>query len=149
MATTFSLLSPSDADRLNRLLVSWHRADGLSFDGTTAAAAVRRLLKDSHVGHVWLIEVGPEAIGYVVLSFGDAQAGPDPRAYISALYLAPAWRRQGYGDRAQAFVCDVARWLKVRVLAFETASERKHAQLLYRPSSRPMPYQPLQHEAVA
>jgi GNAT superfamily N-acetyltransferase len=149
MATTFTLLRPDDADRLKGLLTRWHHADGQTLDGTSAGNAIGRLVGDSRQHHTWLIESSSEVIGYLVLTFREDQAKADPRAYVSALYVAPAWRRQGFGTKASAFVRDVAHWLKVRVLAFDIAGERKHAQLLYRPSSRMLKPLPFQHEAVA
>jgi GNAT superfamily N-acetyltransferase len=149
MATTFTLLGPHDAPRFGRLLSAWHFSEGTLLNPRVAAAAVPRLVAGTDQGHTWLIERAGEAIGYVSLTAGTVPAGAQPRLYVSALYVAPAWRGRGIGSRALGFVGEVARWRGVRVVAFETAGESKHSQLLHRQSQRPVVPASPYREAVA
>jgi GNAT superfamily N-acetyltransferase len=132
MALTFTLLSPNDAGRLSRLLEQWYWVDSQGFDLAAARQQSDRLLSNSRLGHAWIIESENSCIGYAMLTFSAAGIG-EPRAYVSALYLAPDWRGKGFGRRTELFLADVAQWLKVRLHAFDVESERKHAHSFSKP----------------
>ncbi len=136
MALMFSQLSADDAERLGRLVERWHRAEGLGFDLTAARDHLHRWLGDARLGHAWTIEYEGACIGYAILTFTAPGTLGEPKAYVSALYLVPEWRGKGLGRRTQIFLGDVARWLQVRLFAFEVESERKHAHLFSKPFRR-------------
>jgi|GEM_PF-845994 GNAT superfamily N-acetyltransferase len=139
MSLTFTLLSAEDAGRLSGLVEQWHLAEGLGFDGPAARHYLQRLLGNERSGHIWTIGCEGIDIGYVILTFGAPGSRGEPRAYVSALYLVPEWRGKGLGRRTQLFLDDVARWLQVRLFAFEIESERKHVRLFARPFRRSFP----------
>jgi GNAT superfamily N-acetyltransferase len=139
MSLTFTLLSAEDAERLRGLVERWHLAEGLGFDGPAARHYLHRLLGNDRSGHVWTIGSEGSDIGYAILTFGAPGSPSEPKAYVSALYLVPEWRGKGLGRRTQLFLADVARWLKVRLFAFEIESERKHVRVFARPFRRSNP----------
>src|SRR5215510_1394366 len=138
MSLTFTLLSAEDAERLSGLVERWHLAEGQGFDGPAARQYLHRLLANDRSGHAWTISCEGIEIGYAILTFGSGLPG-EPKAYVSALYVAPEWRGKGLGRRTQLFLADVARWLQIRLFAFEVESERKHARPFARPFRRSIP----------
>jgi GNAT superfamily N-acetyltransferase len=149
MATTFTLLGPADTERLVGLVDGWHRADRLAFDPERARVALSRLLADTRLGHAWTIGHAGEDIGYLIMTFAEPAMGGEPKAYVSALYLAPEWRGKGKGAQALGFVQEVAHWLQVRLFTFDVDGERKHAHLLSRPSQRILQSNSQPRQAVA
>jgi len=139
MSLTFTLLSAEDAERLSGLVEQWHLAEGLGFDGPAARHYLHRLLGNDRSGHVWTIGSEGNDIGYAILNFSASSSPGEPKAYVSALYLVPEWRGKGLGRRTQLFLADVARWLQVRLFAFEIESERKHVRQFARPFRRSIP----------
>ncbi len=137
MATSFRLLGSQDIDPLLFQLRRWHQDENLRFDPIGSTAGVGRILREADLGHIWMIEKGDEAIGYVVLTFQNASGTYEPRAYVSALYLIPSHRGRGTGRQAIRLMEDVGHLLRVRVHHFDTVSERKHAPFIYRRTGAP------------
>jgi GNAT superfamily N-acetyltransferase len=150
MAITFRQCAAADADLVSGLILDWHHLEGQAIDPALASRALRRLLEDSRLGHLWVIELGGMAIGYAALTFSDPAAGAPPRADIAALYLEPVHRGRGLGRRAQRFLQEVGAWLRVPGHSFDTDREQKHAALLHRPPTPHIaPEQGLERRAVA
>lgn len=132
MATHFRQLGPDDAEQLTDLLVRWHRLEGRLLDPRITRREVAKALGDNQGWHLWLIQHHEEIVGYLAISFRPGAAIEATRAYISALYLMPAFRHLGLGRQARRLVSEVGRWLRVRVFDFETEGESKHALALTR-----------------
>ena len=132
MATGFRLLGAEDIDPLLFQLRRWHQDESLRFDPIGSTAGIGRILREAELGHIWMIEKGSDAIGYMVLTFQNALGTHEPRAYVSALYLIPSHRGLGIGRQAIRLMEDVGHLLRVRIHHFDTESERKHAPFIYR-----------------
>lgn len=121
MAIEFLQLGPDDTAMLSGHLTLWHGGRGLGAE--RVERETRRLLRDDHDWHVWLIRAGGGAVGYLVLGFRGVGRSVPPRATLAALYLEPAARGRGIGSRAHRFVHEIGRWLRVGILAGDPASE--------------------------
>ena len=150
MATTFRLCAAADADVAARRIEGWLAADQAGAPRGGLREGLHRFLADSRLGHLWIIEERGVPAGYTVLTVRDHGLNGEPRAYVTALYLAAEYRGQGIGRRAERFLAEVGTWLRLQVHSFNTADERKHATTLFRtPSSASDPNITPHHRAVA
>jgi GNAT superfamily N-acetyltransferase len=150
MATSFRLCTAADADPAASHIEAWLAADEPGALLGSAREGLHRFLGDSRLGHLWIIEQRGEPAGYAVLTVRDHGLHGEPRAYVTALYLAAEYRGQGIGRRVERFLAEVGSWLRLPVHSFNTAGEQKHASALFR---APSPAAAMQvtphHRAVA
>lgn len=150
MATSFRLCAAADADAAASRIEGWLAADPAGAPLGGLREGLHRFLADSRLGHLWIIEERGVPAGYAVLTVRDHGLNGEPRAYVTALYLAAEYRGQGIGRRAERFLAEVGTWLRLQVHSFNTADERKHAAALFRtPSSSSAPNVTPHHRAVA
>lgn len=150
MATTFRLCAAADADATAGRIEGWLAADQAGTLPGSLREGLHRFLADSRQGHLWIIEQRGVPAGYAVLTVRDHGLNGEPRAYVTALYLAAEYRGQGIGRRAERFLAEVGSWLRLQVHSFNTADEQKHAAALFRtPSSASAPIVTPHHRAVA
>lgn len=150
MATTFRLCAAADADAVASRIEGWLAADQPGAPHGSPREGLRRFLSDSRLGHLWIIEQCGAPAGYAVLTVRDHGLSGEPRAYVTALYLAAEYRGQGIGRRAERFLTEVGSWLRLPVHSFNTADEQKHASALFRAAlSAATPLLTPDHRAVA
>jgi GNAT superfamily N-acetyltransferase len=103
-----------------------------SFDEARRRAIFEQFVQDPTYGRAWLIALGPQYVGYVVLtvSFSFEYRGCD--AYIDELYIAKEHRKQGIGRRAMEFVEEAARERGVNAMHLEVSRGNDAALELYR-----------------
>jgi hypothetical protein len=66
----FRLAQPPDLALLHAFMREFYAIDGYPFEEQDARAALLRLIGDDSLGRVWLIMLGDEPVGYLVLAFG-------------------------------------------------------------------------------
>ncbi|MDX2121026.1 MAG: GNAT family N-acetyltransferase [Gemmatimonadota bacterium] len=150
MATTFRLCAAADADAAAGSIGAWLSADQPGIATGGLQEGLRRFLADSRQGHLWIIEQRGLPAGYTILTVRDHGLHGEPRAYVTALYLAAEYRGQGIGRRTERFLAEVGSWLRIPVHSFNTADEQKHASALIRtPTPASAPNVSPDHRAVA
>lgn len=108
---------------------------GQSFDEPRARAATEQLLRDSHMGEIWMIGAkNGDAIGYVILTLGFSIEFGGRDAFIDEFFVASNYRGQGIGKQAIEFAAQRCRDLGVRALHLEVSRDNLRAQYLYRKS---------------
>jgi len=102
------------------------------FDEARRRVIFEQFVQDDTYGRAWLIALGPQYVGYVVLtvSFSFEYRGCD--AYIDELYIAKEHRGQGIGRQAMEFVEEAARELGVNAMHLEVSRGNDAALELYR-----------------
>jgi diamine N-acetyltransferase len=102
------------------------------FDEARRRVIFEQFVQDPAYGRAWLIALGPQYVGYVVLtvSFSFEYRGCD--AYIDELYIAKEHRKQGIGRGAVEFVEKAARELGVNAIHLEVSRGNDAALELYR-----------------
>ena len=121
MEPTFRPAADEDIDGILAFMRLLYAQDGLAFDEPAARAALAGIVRDRSLGLVWMIDEGPEAIGYMVLTLG-----------YSLMYRGRDRRRRGIGRRAMAIMEQACRDLQVRALHLEVERANAAAQALYR-----------------
>lgn len=83
-------------------------------------------------GCVYLIRAADEVAGYLVMTWGFTVELGGPFVLADELYLRPAFRGQGWGRAALAFVAETARARGMRAVQLEVEHHNRHAAQLYR-----------------
>ena len=94
-------------------------------------AAVRTLISDESLGHIFIIEVDQEPVGYIAVCYGYSIEFGGRDAFIDEFYIDAARRGQGVGRETlkQALVeLDAA---NVQALHLEVAHDNQQAERLY------------------
>ena len=128
------LVKAKNADRelLLEFMAEYYALDGITFDPDKAAEALAELLAEPSAGCIWLISVGSEAVGYIVLTLGFSLEYHGRDAFVDEFYIRAPFRGRGYGRQAMALVEEEARALHVRELHLEVERRNNSAQRLYR-----------------
>jgi ribosomal protein S18 acetylase RimI-like enzyme len=102
------------------------------FNEAVARTTFRRFLALPQFGRIWLLFDGPDLAGYIILTIGFSFEFHGHDAFIDELYIAPAYRRRGYGRQAVAFVEQKAREMGVNAIHLEVDDGNDPALELYR-----------------
>ena len=132
MEPTFVLARVSDIDLLLTLMPEYYAFDHLRFDENIARTALRQILNDDACGRIWLIQLGEETVGYIVLAFGFSLEFHGRDAFVDEFYLREAYRGRGIGQAALRFVEAACPALGVHALHLEVERANRNAQALYR-----------------
>jgi len=132
MNINLQLSTESDDSLVEKFVKSYHSFEGVSHSGPDAAAAIRPLLGPSSLGRVWLIYLGSQPIGYVVICFGYTIEFSGRDAFVDEMFIIEEQRGKGIGKAILALVKAEAALLGIRVLHLEVARTNERAQRLYR-----------------
>lgn len=128
---SFEQAKPADVDKLLPLIRAYYEFDGISFEPDRIEAALICLLRDASLGRVWIIR-SPDAVGYVVLTFGfDLEFGGKV-ATVTEFYIVPEYCRIGLGTKAMHFIEKVCRELGIAFLELQVDRDNPEAQAFYK-----------------
>lgn len=120
-----------DEDALIDMMRALYAHDGSALDEPRQRQALRGLLAQPDAGRVWLIEADGQAAGYVVLTLGYSLEYRGRDALVDELYLRPAYRDRGLGQRTLALVEAECCALGVHALHLEVERANIAAQAAY------------------
>ena len=130
MEVTFKVAQNPDIDQLISFMRAYYEYDHIPFDEARARNTVRTMIDDPACGYAWLICWNDQLVGYVVLAIGfSLEFGRD--AFLDEIYIQEAYRGQGIGTKALAFVEETCRELGVQALHLEVEQENVKAQEFY------------------
>jgi GNAT superfamily N-acetyltransferase len=113
------------ARALFREYADWLQVD-LCFQGFDTELATLPGAYARPDGRLYLAMDGAAAAGCIALRRFDAEAGE-----VKRLYVRPAWRGQGLGDRLAQAVLEAAREIRYRRLLLDTLDHMHAARSLY------------------
>jgi ribosomal protein S18 acetylase RimI-like enzyme len=126
------LATHADIERLLALMAEFYAESGYHLDIARAAVAFEALLSEERLGRVWLLEAGPVAAGYLVLTLGFSMEYGGLDAFVDDLYVRPQHRGKGLGTRVLEEVRAYCAASGVRALHLEVGHENAVAKALYR-----------------
>lgn len=132
MVTTFKSAEIADTEILIELIREYYDFDSHSFDEAIVRTTLVKVLKDSALGRVWLIQQDSKAIGYIVLTFGYSLEYRGRDAFIDEFYIRESYRGQGIGGRAIQFIESACPALEIQALHLEVERKNIAAQKFYR-----------------
>jgi GNAT superfamily N-acetyltransferase len=121
----------ADLTILLELVRKFHETEQLPFDETVDREVLANFLADTSLGQLWLIQLGNEVIGYIMVTFGYSLEYRGRDAFIDEFYLYPQYRRRGIGTKTLAFAEDACRVSGVQALHLEADFKNPDAQRLY------------------
>jgi ribosomal protein S18 acetylase RimI-like enzyme len=134
MSTAPLRLQPATAGDLPRLLVmmeAFNRLEGIDWDPVSIQPAASRLIADPALGAIGLIACEADPIGYFVLSWGYDLEWRGRDAYLTELYVDPAWRGRQVGTQALALIEDLGRANGASAMHLMVRPENEPAVRLY------------------
>ncbi len=132
MHVNFNAAGAADEDILIALMREFYTVEHLTFDEGVARAALRQILRNGALGSVYLIRLGEDVAGYVVLTFGFSLEFHGRDALVDELYLREEFRGKGLGRAALEFVEEVCRREGIKALHLEVDRVNTRAQEVYR-----------------
>lgn len=94
--------------------------------------AVERLVDNPAVGRLWLVMVGADVVGYLVLSLGYSLEMGGLEAFLDDIYLIPQARGHGIGRSATHLALIQAAQLGARAVHVEVERRNQKVRNLYR-----------------
>ncbi len=91
------------------MMEAFNRLEGIDWDPLSIEPAASRLIADPALGAIGLLISASEPVGYYMLSWGYDLEWRGRDAYLTELYVDPAWRERRVGTRALALIEDLAR----------------------------------------
>lgn len=110
---------------------SFNASEQVSWNEPLKQQALERLLADSSLGVVGLLELTGGTVGYFVVSWGYDLEWDGRDAFLTELFLVPTARGQRLGSAAMALVEGVAREHDARALHLMVREDNVVAQRLY------------------
>lgn len=121
----------ADLERLAPLVRAYHAFEKIESSEATRRAALRRLLSDSALGAVYLVQADGDLAGYIALCRGFSIEFNGFDAFVDEFYLEPEYRGLGVGGRTLELIRQKARELEINALHLEVARDNERARRLY------------------
>lgn len=122
----------SDIGELLEMMAAFYRIGQYDFDVNLWRKNLLVFIHDAALGRIWMIELGAETAGYVILSFGFSFEHGGRDAFIDELFLKEKFRSKGYGRVIMKEVENKARLNEVKVLHLEVEKDNTAGIKLYR-----------------
>lgn len=126
----FRSATPADVPVLLRMQERFYADGGYPFSISVAERATRELIADSRFGRLFVIET-PDAVGYLVITFGFSLEFGGRDAFVDELYVSEPWRGRGLGVEALAVAEAACRDAGIHALHLEVEHENERARALY------------------
>lgn len=121
----------SDIDAIVTMMRRYYEEDGYPFDEADARDAVSRLVREGHLGRLWVAEVAGEVVGYLAVTLGFSLEYRGRDAFIDELFISEGFRGQGLGQEAMQISEAYCRDAGVKALHLEVEHHRERARALY------------------
>ena len=121
----------ADLPRLIPMMQAFNLLEGIDWDPARARPALTRLMEDSSLGTIGLVEYGDRLVGYFVLTWGYDLEWNGRDSFLTEIYLEPATRGQGVGARTLALIESLARDGGAAALHLMVRPENQAAVKLY------------------
>ncbi|EEF59686.1 GNAT family N-acetyltransferase [Pedosphaera parvula] len=120
-----------NAELLRTLVHRCYTSDHIPINDQHIRTGLDQLLRDSSLGHAWLIYRDQQLAGYTILTFGfDIEFG-GRYALITDLYIEPAHRRLGLGQQILEHLQTFCRRNSIPSLQLQVQRDNTPAHSLY------------------
>lgn len=97
----------------------------------TAKEVLRTLIDNAMYGKVWLILIGGQVSGYIILTLGFSFELKGKHAFLDELYLRTPYRNNGIEERAIEFLATQAKTLGIKAIHLQVAAQNESNITLY------------------
>lgn len=105
--------------------------DSHAFNREAARRATLSLFETPVFGSIWLLKLGEEPVGYMVLTFGFSLEFGGRDALLDELFVTETYRGLGLGKQALNFAFDHCRKQGIRALHLEVLTGNNTAAAIY------------------
>ena len=128
---------PGDVDAILAMMRGYYEQDGYTFVEEEARAAALALIKDPHLGRLWVAVDGDAVgggavVGYLAVALGFSFEYRGREAFVDELLIAESHRGRGLGREALQVAEAYCREAGVNALHLEVERHRDTALALYR-----------------
>jgi len=123
--------SVENADLLLEMMEALYLHDEHPFNAAQARRATLALLESPPSGNIWLIRLGEEIIGYLVLTFGFSLEFGGRDALLDELFITEPHRNKGFGKQVLQFVFGYCRKQAIHALHLEVLTGNDTAAAIY------------------
>ncbi|HVV51326.1 MAG TPA: GNAT family N-acetyltransferase [Polyangia bacterium] len=113
------------------MMRAFNLSEGIAWNEGAVAPAAVTLTNDAALGALAFIQNETEPIGYGLITWGYDLEWNGRDAFLTELYVAPAWRGRGVGARAMALLEDLVRAGGAAALHLMVRPENTPAVRLY------------------
>lgn len=128
----FRLATESDVGAILEMMRRYYTEDGYPFAEAEARDAVLNLIREEHLGRLWVAHEADCVVGYLAVTLGFSLEYRGRDAFIDELFIAEEYRGRGLGSEALAVAEAYCHALGVKALHLEVERHRAAAQALYR-----------------
>ncbi len=132
METTFKAAEIADREILVEFIKEYYDFDGHCFHESIVRTTLAKILKNTTLGRVWVIQRDGKAIGYIVLTFGYSLEYGGRDAFIDEFYIRESYRGRGIGSKAIQFIESACPALDIQAVHLEVERKNIAAQKFYR-----------------
>lgn len=120
------------ADDIETILQLQQEFYGIENHRDTAKEVLRTLIDNAMHGKVWMILIGGQVSGYMILTLGYSFELKGRNAFLDELYLRPSYRNNGIEERAIEFLASQAKVMGVKAIHLQVAAQNEANIALYR-----------------
>lgn len=120
-----------DVDAVLPMMVDFNRNEGIAWTSDSGRTPLERLIEDTRLGFVAMIERTGVLVGYAVVTFGYDLEWGGRDAFLTELFLIEDARGKRMGAYALAQVEHIARANDVNALHLMVRHHNAHARALY------------------
>jgi ribosomal protein S18 acetylase RimI-like enzyme len=131
MEPSFRPANHADADALVEMMRDFNEHERIAFDEAEVRAVLAQLFTNDSYGLIYLIRLGGEVAGYVVITFGFSIEFRGRDALIDELFVKDEFRGRGLASAALRHAEGVCRERGVRALHLEVDRGNARAQSVY------------------
>lgn len=112
----------------------FYAVEHLPYDKKVAQDCLQEIIQNPALGHIYLIHIEENPVGYIVLTFGFSLEFHGRDALVDEFYIREAYRGKGIGTKTLEFIQNVCRQEGIHALHLEVDRGNIYAQELYRKS---------------
>lgn len=131
MTPTYKTITHADIDMIAAMRYDFYAIDGHQIDIAETKKLFAEFIENQNLGKAWLILLGNEIIGFVILTFVFSFEYGGKIAFIDELYLSENARGKGIGKQTMAFIDTESRKMDLKLLYLEVDEYNVNAKKLY------------------
>ena len=121
-----------DVDAIIEMIRRYYDEENYPFAEVETRQAVNELIRDEHLGRLWVADEQGHIVGYLAVTLGFSLEYQGRDAFIDELFISEDARGRGLGREALLIAETYCRRLGVRAVHLEVEPHRERARKLYR-----------------
>lgn len=128
---TFEPVRREHRETLEEMVRAYYAFDGHTYDPAEQGPALDRIVAGEPNCRAWLIKLGEEIAGYLVITLGFSIEYGGRDGFIDEVFLGDAFRGRGLGAEIMAFAEQAAAEAGIRHLHLEVELHNERARRVY------------------